>query len=199
MAAMVLPCAMFTACEDDPDPKPDVEDPYSAPITNETTVRQNIDDSYVASPTEIQKAWEGSYTGYDTNQETNTNIKRLLVLKSNKQYENVIQGVLVKSGKSEFVNFELERGTYSYNANSGVITYTVSSDSILNYGDQSFTRYNGKKYYSHTDGTYTETVKFSKVKDGQRSWITQDTYLQSLTASNINIYFAMVGQVGDKK
>lgn len=169
----------------------DIDQPAS-PVTNTTEAEKYIDASYTPTQSEIQQVWTGEYKGWDNNQETNTNIKRMLTLDSNGRYTNVIQGVLVKSGKTEYVDFEKESGTYTYNSRTKTITYVVSSDEVLDYGKQEFDKYTGKKFYDHTDGSYTEKVQFSQVKDGQRSWITKDTYLQSLTDRTINIAFAMV-------
>ena len=194
MAAFVLPCAMFVACgDDDGGGSTDVEKPETA-ITNNVDAEKYIDASYSPSLSEIQKSWAGEYEGYDSNQKKNTKIKRLLILEPNNHYVNTIQGVLIESGKSEYIDFEREIGTYSYNSRTQTITYTVQSDSILDYGKQNFDGYRGKKYYDHTDGNYTEKVSFSTMKDNQRAWITRDTYLQSLTDRTINIAFAMVLQ-----
>lgn len=198
MAAFVLPCAMVMSCGDDgDDSKSDPEAPETA-ITNNVDAEKYIDASYSPSLSEIQKSWAGEYEGYDSNQKKNTKIKRMLVLEPNNRYVNIIQGVLIESGKSEYVDFEHEKGTYSYNARTKTITYTVEADSVLDYAKQYFNGYRGKKYYDHTDGNYTETVSFSALKDGQRAWITRDTYLQSLTDRTINIAFAMV-QKADKE
>lgn len=192
MAAFLLPCVMFTACGDDGGGgEEDIEEPVK-PVTNNVDAEKYIDDTYTPSLSDIQKEWAGEYEGYDTNQESNTKIRRMLNLYSNNTYTNIVQGVLVKSGKSEYVNFELERGTYVYNERRKTITYTVQSDSILDYGTQKFDVYKGKKYYDHTDGNYSEKVDFSTMSNNQRSWITHDTYLQSLTNKTINIAFAMV-------
>lgn len=191
MMAFVLSCSLFTACGDDhPDGVISEEDP-SRPITSNVDAEQYIDTSYSPTESEIQQVWTGEYEGWDNNQRKNTKIKRLLTLQPNKTYTNIIQGVLIESGKSEYVDFEKERGTYTYSSRTNTITYSVASDSILDYGRQKFDGYHGKKFYDHTDGNYTEKVQFSLKKDGQRSWITHDTYLQSLTDKTLNIAFMM--------
>lgn len=197
MAAFVLPCAMVMSCGDDGGGS-EVKDAPSTPKTNDTEVEKYIDASYSPSLSEIQNTWTGEYEGWDNNQEKNTKIKRMVVLAPNNTYTNTIQGVLIESGKSEYVDFEIETGTYSYNTRTHIITYSVTSDEVLDYGKQQFDKYNGKKFYDHTDGSYTEKVQFSALKDGQRAWITKDTYLQSLTDRTINIAFAMV-QKADKE
>lgn len=196
MAAFVLPCAFLSSCggDDDEEKKP-IEGRVEEPKMNDLEVESTIDASYSASLSEIQQSWAGEYEGWDSNQKKNTKIRRLLILEPNNQYVNIIQGVLIESGKSDYVDFEHERGSYSYNTRTNTITYTVSSDSVLDYSKQKMDGYRGKKYYDRTEGNYTEKVQFSTIKDGKRKWITRDTYLQSLTDKSINIAFAMSPQI----
>lgn len=196
MAAFVLPCAFLSSCggDDDEENKKNVER-EEEPKMNDLEVESTIDASYSASLSEIQQSWAGEYEGWDSNQKKNTKIRRLLVLEPNNQYVNIIQGVLIESGKSDYVDFEHERGSYSYNTRTNTITYTVSSDSVLDYSKQKMDGYRGKKYYDRTEGNYTEKVQFSTIKDGKRKWVTRDTYLQSLTDKSINIAFAMSPQI----
>ena len=198
MAALVLPCAVFTACgDDDDDDKINVEKPETPILTN-TSVEQYIDNSYTPTTSDLQNVWEGNYEGWDEKQQKNTKIKRMLTLSPNGNYENVIEGILVESGKDKYTKFEHEKGTYSYNSSTKTITYTVTVDSLLDYGKQKMDAYKGKKFLDHTDARYTETDNFSQKKDNQRSFITRDTYLQSLTTKQVDISFAMVVQVKNK-
>lgn len=193
-ASLAVVCSLFIACgsgdDDDDSGKTEVGTPET-PTTTDLSIEETIDQSYSATLSEIQKSWAGQYEGWDDVQERNTKIKRLLTLNSNNTYVNVIQGVIIDSGKSDFVDFEHERGRYSYNARTNTITYTVESDSVLDYRNQKMDGYSGKKYYNHTEGNYTEKVQFSTLTNGTRKWITRDTYLQSLTDKSINIAFAM--------
>ena len=205
MAAMVLPCAMFTACggDDGPDdPTPiDEKDPITVALVNDTKALDYVDNSYNPALSEIQnKAWVGEYEGWDENQQKNTTIRRLLTLYGNNQYTNVIQGKLIGSGKEDrWADFEHESGTYSYNASTKTVTYIVSKDSVLNWQQQKMEGYTKKKYYDHQESSYTELARFSNLNKGNRSWITQDMYLQSLTDKTINIYFMMIVNVENKK
>ena len=199
MAAMVLPFAMLIACggDDDDDSKESVDTkPSSAALLTDVEAEKYIDANYQPTLSQIQETWAGEYEGWDANQANNghvgnTKIKRLLTLNPNLTYENIIQGVILE-GKDGYVDFEVEVGTYTYNARTKTITYSVQTDKVLDYGKQKFDTYYGKKFYDHTDGTYTEKVNFSTEKDGQRCWISHDTYLQSLTDKTINIAFMMV-------
>ena len=156
---------------------------YGPPVST-----MSVDFNYVATLAEIQKTWAGEYEGWDDVQQKNTKIRRLLTLYPNYTYTNVIQGVLIESGKSDYVDFEHEKGLYSYNSRTKTITYTVVSDSVLDYGKQKFDGYSGKKYYDHIDARYTEEVVFSVEHDRMRSWITKDSYLQSLTTGTTIVY-----------
>ena len=213
MAAMVLPCAMFTACGDDDDPKPDVEkcklcncghDDGKCDANCECQKiiddpRSQIDNSYNPTQASLQKAWAGEYTGWDAVQEANTTIRRKLVLNPNGNYTNVISGQLKKEGNNQFFKFESEAGTYTYNQSTRTITYTCRYDSVLNYRDQSYTVYNKKHYYSTEKSTYTEQADFTASTNGKRLWITLDTYLQSLTAEKLDIAFSMSEYAGDNQ
>lgn len=164
---------------------------YGPDIIEPIFSRLEIDSNYVASLSEIQKVWAGEYEGWDENQQKVTKVRRMLTLKSNGEYENVIEGILVDSSKDKFTKFEFEKGTYSYSSSTKAITYNVVVDSVLDYRIQKMDGYKGKKYYDHIDGVYTENVFFSVKHDGIRSWITTDTYLYSLTNKNQNVVYHM--------
>ncbi len=65
-----------------------------------------VDSNYVASLAEIQNVWAGEYEGWDDNQQKVTKIRRQLTLLPNATYTNIIQGVLIESGKTDYVDFE---------------------------------------------------------------------------------------------
>ena len=197
MAAMVLPCAMFTACGDDDDPKTNVDEPEVQNKIINSKVDIPVDESFIPTQAYIQGVWAGEYQGWDDVQKQNTTIRRKLTLNANGTYTNSIAGQLVASGK-DFYPFEAEGGTYTLNQSTGVITYTCEYDSVLNYREQSYTRYTSKHYYSKQEKTYTENAKFSESQSGQRVWITKDMYLQSLTAETLDLVFSMSKFDGDK-
>ena len=198
IAAIASSCAIFCSCGDsDESGTINIETPTTA-IMYDVDAEKYLDATYAPSLSEVQYTWVGDYEGWDSNQEKNTKIKRLLTLKPNNHYTNIIRGILVESGKNEYTDFEQEEGTYVYNERTQTITYTVESDKILDYEKNSLNEYNGKKYYDRIEGNYTEKVQFSAERNGQRSWITRDTYLQSLTDKSINIAFLMVREVENK-
>lgn len=188
-ASMFALCLTFNAC--------DCDDPIIGPVNPDDPVVKTfeIDEDYIPTKSTIQNTWAGEYEGYDAKQEANTKIWRKLTLNANGTYTNVIEGVLVKSGQTEYTPFEKEKGTYQYN--NGVITYTVQYDSLIDYQTLHYIGYTKKHYYS-ADGknsndkaNYTEKAMFSVLKEGQRKWISKDTYLQQLTDEELDLYFAM--------
>lgn len=185
VVALVLGSFMLCAC---PDPDTD-------PIPDPDPIRDfNIDESHIPSSETLQTTWFGEYSGWDAVQEKDTKIGRTLVLNPNGTYTNVIQGSL--DGK-ELINFESEKGTYTYNGSTGIITYTVQYDSLLNYQTQKMIGYAKKHYYSadgnNTDDkkNYTEKTTFTKPTNGKRQWVVKDTYLQQLTAETLELFFLM--------
>lgn len=198
LAALMLPCALFTACGDDDEPVTEnVEQPVR-PIT-QTYVDMPVDNDFKADASYIQKDWVGEYEGWDDVQKKNTTIRRRLTLQPNGHYVNIVAGKIIASGKDQFFKFESEGGTYTYNANTGLVTYRCEYDSVLNYRDQSYTRYTKKHYYSKEEATYTEKADFSALRDGKRVWITKDTYLQSLTEQVLDLAFSMSEFAGDNR
>ena len=198
LAAVVLPSFLFVSCGDDDESESDgkinVEKQTGDAKTWNDSTAFNVDKSFVPSLSYIQKRWAGEYEGWDDVQKANTKIVRMLTLNSG-TYENIIQGEIVSKGKS-MSKFESERGTYTYNASTGIITYKVEADSVLVYDTQKFNVYSAKHYYDHTKPTYTEKAQFSVLTNGKRNWVTKDTYLQSLTAQKIDLTFDMVEDNG---
>lgn len=191
---------VFVSCSSDDDVlnKTDVDkNEYDKTVWNDSTAF-NVDPNFIPTESYLQKKWAGEYEGWDEVQKKNTKIKRLLTLNGNRTYTNVIQGVLVASGKNDYVDFECESGTYTYNSRTGIITYSVTSDSIIQYKDEQFIGYSMKKYYDHQSGTYNEKANFSKLTNGKRNWVTKDMYLQSLTAEKIDLTFDMAELNNDK-
>lgn len=149
------------------------------------------DPSFFPEATYIQDTWLGEYEGWDVHQRTATKIKRLLTLHPDGTYSNLIQGVLTATGKTDFVDFEREYGTYTYTGNTRVVTYTVKSDSLLDFASQQFTGYDKKHYIDHETGTYTEPILFTTEKEGRRKWITRDYNLVSMDDKRSPVIYTM--------
>lgn len=186
MALLTLPMAFCASC---------IKDDEEQEL-NENVENFEIDESFKASTSYLQGSWQGEYSGYDENQKANTNIRRLLELYSDGTYKNTIQGILVNksSNKSDYVNFEIEKGTWRYNGSSS-ITYTVKVDSLINYQTEELEYFSKKHSYSgsSTDtskdvSSYTEGVQF-QAKDNDHQWVTKDVYLSNLKGSDLDLFF----------
>lgn len=165
---------------------------------NENVDTFEIDESFKATSSFLQASWKGEYSGYDENQKANTNIRRHLELNSDGTYKNTIQGILVNksNNKADYVNFEIEKGTYRYNG-SNTVTYNVQVDSLINYQTEELEYFSKKHSYSgsSTDtskdvSSYTEGVQFQK-KDNSHQWVTKDVYLSNLKGSDLELFFFM--------
>ena len=193
----------MTACGDDDDDskgggKEDIEHTTEKKIVN-AKVDIAEDPSYIPSESDVVKVWTGEYKGWDNVQQKNTTIRRKLTLLPNGTYTNIIAGKLIESGKEQFFKFESEGGTYTYEKSTRTIYYTCEYDSVLNYKDQTYTKYNKKHYYNKEQANYTEVAKFSEMQQGKRVWITKDMYLQSLTAEVLDLVFSMSEYAGENK
>lgn len=162
--------------------------------SGETYELPSEDTSFKPTLDFLQTAWIGEYTGYDESQYADTKIKRRLVLRSDGSYRNVIQGVIVSSGKSDFVDFEMEQGTYEYDIDEQCIVYKVKTDSLINYDTGEYERYTVKHSDKSDVASYTERTSFSAVIDGNRQWITRDTYLTSKSDKEMDILYIMIPQ-----
>ena len=160
-----------------------------------------IDESFKASASFLQASWQGEYSGYDENQKANTNIRRHLELNSNGTYRNTIQGILVNktNNKSDYVNFEIEKGTYKYNG-TDKITYNVTVDSLINYQTEELQYFSKKHSYSGSSSdtskdvtSYSEGVQFQTSK-GDYQWVTKDVYLSNLKGNDLELFFIMKKQ-----
>ncbi len=168
---------------------------------NKNVEKFEIDESFKATASFLQASWQGEYSGYDENQKANTNIRRLLQLNSDGTYKNTIQGILVNksNNKSDYVNFEIEKGTYTYNG-SDKITYKVEVDSLINYQTEELEYFSKKHSYSGSSSdtskdvsSYSEGVQF-QTTSGDHQWVTKDVYLSNLKGNDLELFFIMKKQ-----
>lgn len=116
-----------------------------------------IDDNFKATLSYLQGEWAAEYEGWDEVQERKVTIRRTLLLAPDSNYQNHIEGKMpIGADKQKFFLFESEGGTYTYDSLRGIVTYTCQYDSVLNFRYQTFTHYDQKHYYDHTDETYLQ-------------------------------------------
>lgn len=197
--ALSMNVAMFSCGEDEVSP--------TTPTEKDEVKTFSLDEHYKATSSEIVGTWYGSYDGSDTEQSkmdgvsggVSTKIERKLVLNSNGTYTNELTGVMTKTGsnETEYVSFEAEKGNYSYNANTGIVTYVVAYDSLADYRTLVKTGYSKKHYFSadnlnsNDKGTYEEKAQFTLPNNGSRQWVAKDTYLHTFDANLPDMYFLM--------
>lgn len=170
---------------DEYEPEPVMYGP--APVPAELPV----DEDFKATLSYLQGEWAAEYEGWDKVQERKVTIHRILNLTPNGMYQNHIEGKMPETLKQDFILFESEGGTYTYDSLKGVVTYTCQYDSILNFNDQTYTLYDQKLYYDRMEGGYTEKVQFTVEKDGKREWVTYDTFLMSADDKDAALKYRM--------
>ncbi len=148
----------------------DDDDDISSGIEDDGTGR-------IPSHSELVGTWQSAeYQGWEPRLEQNVVIARGLTLNSDGTYENTYRGHLTqaKDGSSlsttEFGEWELETGTWSYNSSNGVITYNPNSDKRVNYETMVMETY--------SISTYKETSLIKESGTYKGGWITLDTYLK---------------------
>lgn len=129
------------------------------------------------SRSELIATWQSdNYQGWEPRLEQDVVIARGLTLNSDGTYENKYRGHLTqaKDGSSlsttEFGEWEIETGTWTYNSTSGVITYHPESDKRVNYETMEMETY--------SLDTYEEKCLIKESGKYEGGWITLDTYLK---------------------
>lgn len=162
---MLAFCISTTGCID-----PHYDETTSTGIEDDGTGR-------IPSKSELIATWESdSYTGWEPRLEQNVVIARGLTLNSDGTYVNKYRGHLTvaKNGSSlsttDFGEWEIEKGTWSYNSQTGEITYRPSSDQRVNYETMVMETY--------SLSIYKEKCLIKESGEYTGSWITLDQYLK---------------------
>ena len=146
----------------------------------EPTISEGIEDDgtgRIPTRSEIIGTWQSNeYQGWEPRLEQNVVIYRELVLNSDGTYENRYGGHLTqaKDGSSlsttDFGDWELEKGTWTYNSSTGQISYVPNYDQRVDYDTQTMFDYD----YSN----YSEQFMIKTSGDYNGMWITLDQYLK---------------------
>lgn len=131
----------------------------------------------IPTQSEIIGTWESAnYQGWEPRLEQDVVISRGLTLNSDGSYTNKYRGHLTQAkdgstlSTTEFGEWEIETGSWSYNSSTGVITYKPSSDERVNYETTEMETY--------SLSTYTEKCLIKESGTYKDGWITLDTYLK---------------------
>lgn len=158
------------------------------------TLSNVVDSDFIALKSYLIGEWLGEYSGFDARQDTMCRIKRKVDFLENNEYESIVQGCfgITEGGDEEYDLFEHEAGVYEYNEGTGVITYHVAYDSVINFVTQRLDSFPGKKIEGEGIFTeYQERIYFSANKDGLRRWIRKDDNLFVEQDSLIRLVYPM--------
>lgn len=165
--SLLLVCASITGCiskEDDPEISTGIEDDGTG---------------YIPDKSELIGKWQSNdYQGWEPLLQQDVIISRQLTLSDDGTYENKYRGHLTqkKDGStlstSEFGEWEIETGTWSYTASTGVVTYVPKTDERIVYDTQEM------QDYIKNISTYQEKCLIKESGTYKGMWITLDTYLK---------------------
>lgn len=195
-----LSCIFATSCINDADDNEQPTPPEETlVVTDSTTVR--IDSAFVVSAEYMKGEWMAQYVGYDPQQskasgsDVVTSIRRLVFFSPDGFYESHVQGIVnIEDTVTLYKEFEHEYGTYSFDAERQMMTYTVEYDSLLNFGTDKMEYHNGKVKGPVTIPLYVERMWFSVEKDGLRDWIREDDNLMSVKEHTARLIYSMKRQ-----
>lgn len=158
------------------------------------------DPSFVPSLDFMQKTWSGEYDGLEPNSGMILSLRRKLVLNTNLTYTNEVRGHV--KNQSEEVLLRHETGTYLYDENNHVVTYSIEVDSTLDInillkGEE--LSYSVNHYLEvGTVKTSTEDVQFTRAaSDDARQWILFDQQLMSPIDPRQKSVYVMTGKKTD--
>lgn len=159
-----------------------------------------IDVTYVPTLEYMQKQWTGSYDALEPNSRMILTIDRTMLLKVDYTYTNEVKATIRNEGSEggESVLLKYEEGTYEYDEETHVVTYTLAMDNTLDINE--YLKGNEPVYVTNNyaeDGevkTNTEDAQFTAPSsDGVRQWVLFDDKLQSPVNPRQKAVYVMVG------
>ena len=167
--------------------------------TDSTAVQ--IDSAFVATTEYMFGEWMAQYVGYDPQQSMTSDanvvsaIRRMVSFSPEGYYESHVQGIVnMDDTITIYKEFEHEYGTYSFDSEKQMMTYTVEYDSLLNFGADKMEYHNGKVKGAVTIPQYGERIWFSGENEGLREWIREDDNLMSVKDHTARLIYSMKRQ-----
>lgn len=181
-----------------------IDDDDPAPPNDDNTVDSaevRIDSAFKATADFMVGTWMAQYAGYDPQQSMASGsdvvsaIRRLVFLSPDGSYESHVQGIVnVEDTIEVYKEFEHEYGTYAFNVERQMMTYTVEYDSLLNFGTDQMEYHAGKVMGLQTMPRYGERIWFSFEEEGKRDWIRIDGNLMSTEDHSAQLFYIMKNQ-----
>ena len=191
---------LFSSCISDAD---DNEQPTPPEETTGATdsIAVQIDSAFVASAETMVGEWRAEYVGYDPQQSMVSDsdvvsaIRRMVLFSPDGSYESHVQGIVdMQDTITLYKEFEHEYGTFAFDEEQQMMTYTVEYDSLLNFGTDKMEYHNGKVKGPVTIPQYGERIWFSSENDGLRDWIREDDNLMSVEEHTARLIYSMKRQ-----
>ena len=155
------------------------------------------DPSFVPSLEYMQKSWSGEYDGLEPNSKMILSLSRTLVLNADLTYKNEVKGQI--KDQSEEVLLRYETGTYQYDSDNRLVTYSIEADSTLDInillkGEELSYAVNHYKEEG-IEKTSTEEVQFTRAASGEaRQWVLFDSQLMSPIDPRQKAVYVMTGK-----
>lgn len=191
---------LAVSCISDADDNEHPTPPEETLVATDSAAVQ-IDSAFIASAEYMAGEWMSQYVGYDPQQskasgsDVVSSIRRLVFFSPDGFYESHVQGIVnMKDTITLYKEFEHEYGTYSFDEERQMMTYTVEYDSLLNFGTDKMEYHNGKVKGPVTIPQYGERMWFSVEKEGLRDWIREDDNLMSVKEHTARLIYSMKRQ-----
>lgn len=188
------------SCIKDADDEEQSTPPENTPVTMDSTAVQ-IDSAFVATTEYMVGGWMAQYVGYDPQQsmasgsDVVSTIRRLVYFSPDGFYESHVQGIVnTEDTITLYKEFEHEYGTYAFDEERQMMTYTVEYDSLLNFGTDQMECHSGKVKGPVTIPQYGERMWFSVEDEGLRDWIREDDNLMSVEEHTARLIYSMKRQ-----
>lgn len=155
------------------------------------------DPSFVPTLEYMQKSWTGEYDGLEPNSKMILSLFRTLVLNEDLTYKNEVKGQI--KDQSEEVLLRFETGTYQYNPDNRLVTYSIEVDSTLDINillrGEELTYAVNHYIEEGLEKKSTESVQFTRAaKDDARQWILFDQQLMSPIDQMQKAVYVMTGK-----
>ena len=174
--------------------------PDETPVATDSTAVQ-IDSAFVATTEFLYGEWMAQYVGYDPQQsmasgsDVVSSIRRLVLFSPEGFYESHVQGIVnTEDTITLYKEFEHEYGTFAFDEERQMMTYTVEYDSLLNFNTDQMEYHDGKVKGPVTIPQYGERIWFSVENDGLRDWIREDDNLMSVEEHMARLIYSMKRQ-----
>ena len=196
----IIMTTIAASCIKDADDEEQPTPPKDTPVDTDSIAVQ-IDSAFVAKAAYMVGEWMAQYAGYDPQQslasgsDVVSSIRRLVFFSPDGFYESHVQGIVnTEDTITLYKEFEHEYGTFAFDEERQMMTYTVEYDSLLNFNTDQMEYHDGKVKGPVTIPQYGERIWFSVENEGLRDWIREDDNLMSVEEHMARLIYSMKRQ-----